>query len=218
MNKFLVLSVAGLSAIATQASALTTTNSAVFPATLADFTSGTLTLQPFNTSLGTLNSATLVLTANGNISATVKNNTTTTQDFTISTNTRVSLSQSSPASSVFGLKVDLPATQNFTQLAPGATAVYGPYMISGTTGNVAGTPLSAFQSGPITFTATTVSSLTRLGGGSIDTAVTTTVSGTATVTYDYTPTPPPTTVPEPASMALLGLGLAGLGLIRRRSV
>ena len=55
------------------------------------------------------------------------------------------------------------------------------------------------------------------GGGNIDVSQTTTAGCGITVVYDYTvPTPPPAPIPEPASMALIGLGALGLAAVRRR--
>lgn len=219
MNKFIALAVGGFVAFAaSQASAAAYSVNNTFGPGKTDFTTTTLSLAAFDTTLGTLTSVLVALTATANVGGTVTNTSATAQNFKVTETTNVALS--SGTASVNGVNVDLLSTQTYASLAPGATANFGPFVPNASASN-AGTPLSAFIGSPITFTASTLTGTTILGGGgNITNAIGTTASGTVTLTYTYTPTPAPTptTVPEPASMALLGMGLAGLGLIRRRSV
>ena len=215
MTKFLALAVAGFVAVSvSQASAASMTVTGNFGPTATDFSGLAFSVPGFNTTLGTLTNVSVTLGSSSTISGPVKNNSTSAQTFTLNTDAKVTIN--SATSSIDGLFLDLTASQSYTALAAGSSSTYGPFNPSQSSTNSSALPLSAFTSGPINLTATTVTNESFAGGGgNISAPLTATASGTVTLVYTYTP-PPPASVPEPASMALLGMGLAGLGLIRRR--
>ena len=217
MKQALFFAVAVFIPALSSAHAAVVSKTVTFGPSLTDFTTSTLTVAPFDTTLGTL-SAEEFVDATANVSGTVTNTSALARSFNVSTNTVVTLSSMS-GTNIDGLTVSLNATQAFTNLTPNTTANYGPFMPSKTT-TVAGTPLSAFTAGPITLVASTNSSFAVDGaGGNSRTTLSSTASGVLTVAYTYTAFgsgSQPASVPEPASMVLLGAGLLAAGVIRKR--
>ena len=217
------LAVAALLAGIGVASATTITTSASYGVggtpQLTDW-SQVLTVNPFNTALGTLTGVSITLDSSGAFSGAVKNTSATPQNFKVTEDVNLSGSSSNAGiSAIIGtLTQDLVVTQTYTALGSGTSAAFGPFGPT-STASATSTNFAAFESGPISTTITTATGTTVIGGGgNITNNINTKAGATLTVVYTYTPAVVPPPVPEPASLMLVLAGMAGTLLLRRRSV
>ena len=186
---------------------------------MTDF-SQTLTVPEFNSSLGTLESVTLSLSDHANLLGSLLNKSASARDFTISEDVNFSVALGGTSL----LSNDLSAQKSYSQLARGATATFGAYSLTGTTGLV--TVLSPTILNSLTGSSTASFNFATLtnqsiggGGANANTSFHTTADATLTITYNYISNNV-VSVPEPASLAMTGLGgllVAAVGFFRNRT-
>ena len=202
----------------TQANADTITTPILTTGTMTtELTNVPLSLQLFNSNLGTLTGVSITISGELNTGAgsSVTNHANTSQTFTVSENVLYNFSDSGLLSAqLANLTTDPSYSKTYKNLGAGASAAFGPVSLtSGTTLNFS-SGLSAFSKAgggsDIVDVNTTTNEGLAGGGGNVSYLLNTTGAATLQVTYTYE------AIPEPSSIALALLGGTGMLLLMQR--
>ena len=179
----------------------------------------TFDLNLFNPSLGSLTGVSFSTNFTSDItSGSLTNNAGTTETFTFTQNTALSMTTNgvdATLDTALGSLSINPSYSTTQTLLAGGVYNIPPNTTNTGSGNLTG-PLSAFTgNGTVGIDASTNTfDGFSGGGGNISTSINTLGDAVLNVTYTYSPGTP--SVPEPFSIALLGSGLLGLGFVRFR--
>jgi hypothetical protein len=178
-------------------------------------------LDKFDGSLGTLNSAVLTLSGDSLSHTELENTAANSQFFSFESVLNFFFDASSVGVTVpaEAFRTDLGDTDGFVTLAAGAVLNLGDSIDTGTFSvEITGAALNAFIGvGTFNTSCNTLSGSNFTGGGgNIVVSQTTTARCLGDIVYDFTAfTPPPVSASSPATFLLLGAGLLGLAGTRR---
>jgi hypothetical protein len=213
-----VLSVGGLALNPVNAQAATITQSLSVPQTATDWTQA-LSFSKFDSSLGTLNSVSILMGSTVVGSGSVTNNGTGAATGTVTLSSEVELFNSNAISLgiVQPIFQDKLKVSDSTALAPGAKKTYSAVSVSNSkTFSYTDNPTLAYFSGAGTGSLTaTGDGISGWGGsGNINASFSTTASASYTITYNYSSA----AVPEPLTMLGAATALGFGAAFKRRSL
>ncbi|MGA2887081.1 MAG: choice-of-anchor E domain-containing protein [Terracidiphilus sp.] len=179
--------------------------------------SSSFDISQFNTSLGTLNSITIVITDTG---TTTLSATSIGSDQLSDLDAKISLALAGGGTNNTQVLIVDTGLSGAITVTPTSPYTPGPMTITGgTTEDVASANFTNFEGlGDVLFTfgATDQTQITEIGGG-LSASQTTDAGEGVTVTYGYTPDDqPPAVAPEPGTLGMFGTGLLGLAALLRR--